>query len=76
MNTPSLLPVHDWHIDTTDLRVALRFCAEGSPDGSVTAGEHGFVLTAEHARQVIRDLSAAVLASDLEKLLEGPAGAS
>jgi hypothetical protein len=75
MNAPSLLPVHDWH-NTTGLRVAMRLCAEGAPDGSVTAGEHGFVMTAEHARQVIRDLSAAVLASDLEKLLEGPADAS
>ncbi|MFL9922600.1 hypothetical protein PQR75_46820 [Paraburkholderia fungorum] len=75
INTPSLVPVHDWHIDTTSLGVAMRLCADGSPDGSVAAGEHGFVMTAEQARQVIRDLSAAVLASDLDNLVEGRADA-
>lgn len=66
----SLVPVHVWKIDSTSQHVTMRLSAEGLSDGSITAGEHGFRLTPEQARQIIRDLSAAVLAMDL-KLLAG-----
>jgi hypothetical protein len=65
MNAPLLSPV-----DTTSRLVALRISAERSSDFSVAAGEHGFLLEPEQARQIIRDLSAAVLASDVKRSAE------
>ncbi|WP_162633954.1 MULTISPECIES: hypothetical protein [Paraburkholderia] len=48
----------------------MRLYAEGSSDASVEAGEHAFRLAPEQARQIIRDLSAAVLALNLKMLAE------
>jgi hypothetical protein len=66
----SPVPVHDWQIDSTSEHVAMRLSAKGVSDGSIAAGEHGFRLAPEQARQMIRDLSAAVLASDVKRLAE------
>lgn len=66
----SLIPVHAWQIDSSSQHVTMHLSAEGLSDGSIAAGEHGFRLAPEQARQIIRELSAAVLAMDL-KLLAG-----
>jgi hypothetical protein len=71
MSAPLLLPVDTWQIDATSRLVALRISAERSSDFSVAAHEHGFLLEPEQARQIIRDLSAAVLASDVRRCAEG-----
>jgi hypothetical protein len=70
MNGPLLSPVDSWQIDATSRLVALRISAERSSDFSVAAREHGFLLEPEQARQIIRDLSAAVLASDVKRSAE------
>jgi len=64
----SPVPVHDWQIDSTSQHVTIRLSAEGVSDASIEAGERGFRLAPEQARQIIRDLSAAVLAMDLKRL--------
>lgn len=63
----SPVPVRDWQIDSTSEHVAMRLSAEGVSDGSTGAGEHVFRLEPEQARQIIRELSAAVLAMDLKR---------
>ncbi len=68
LNAPSLLPLHVWQIDSTSQHVAMRLYAQRSSDASIEAGMHGFRLAPEQARQIIRDLSAAVLALDLKVL--------
>jgi hypothetical protein len=70
VHASSPVPVHDWQIDSTSEHVAMRLSAKGVSDGSIAAVEHGFRLAPEQARQLIRDLSAAVLASDVKRLAE------
>jgi hypothetical protein len=70
MNAPLLSPVDGWQIDATSRLVALRISAERSSDFSIDVREHGFLLEPEQARQIIRDLSAAVLASDVKRCAE------
>jgi hypothetical protein len=65
-----MLPVDDWQIDSTSQHVAMRISAEGSSDSATAVAEHGFLLEPEQARQLIRDLSSAVLASDLKRKIE------
>ena len=72
MNAPLLSPVDSWQIDATSRLVALRISADRSSDLSVAAREQGFLLEPEQARQIIRDLSAAVLASDVRRSAEAP----
>ncbi|WP_165190175.1 hypothetical protein [Paraburkholderia dioscoreae] len=69
-NTDSLsfATVKDWQIDATSQHVAMRLSVEGASEVSIAAGEHGFLLAPEQARQIIRDLSAAVLAMDVKML--------
>lgn len=69
-HSPSLVPVDVWWIDSTSQHVAMRLVAEGSPDAYVATGKHGFLMELEQARQLIRDLSSAVLASDLKRTVE------
>jgi hypothetical protein len=64
---PSLSPVDGWQVDSTSRQVVLRLSAERSSDFSIAARKHGFLLEPE---QVIRDLSAAVLASDVKRSAE------
>jgi len=68
VHSSSLVPVDVWQIDSTSQHVTMRLHAGGSSDGSIAAGDHGFRLRPEQARQIIRDLSAAVLAMDLRML--------
>lgn len=70
MSAPFLSPVDGWQIEATSWLVALRISAERFSDFSVVAREHGFLLDPEQARQIIRDLSAAVLASDVRRSAE------
>ena len=70
MSAQLLSPVDGWRIDATSRQVALRIFAERSSDFSVAAREHGFLLEPEQARQIIRDLSTAVLASDVRRSAE------
>jgi hypothetical protein len=70
MSAQLLSPVDGWRIDVTSRQVALRISTERSSDFSVAAREHGFLLDPEQARQIIRDLSAAVLASDVRRSAE------
>jgi hypothetical protein len=67
---PSLSPVDGWQVDSTSRQVVLRLSAERSSDFSIAARKHGFLLEPEQARQIIRDLSAAVLASDVKRSAE------
>jgi hypothetical protein len=64
------MPVDDWQINSTSRRVALRVYAKRPSGISIEACEHGFLLAPEQARQIIRDLSAAVLASDAKRRAE------
>lgn len=70
MSAQLLSPVDGWRIDATSRQVALRISTVRSSDFSVAAREHGFLLDPEQARQIIRDLSAAVLASDVRRSAE------
>lgn len=70
MSAPLLSPVDGWRIDATSRHVALRISANRSSDFSVSAREHCFRLDPAQARQIIRDLSAAVLASDVRRSVE------
>jgi hypothetical protein len=63
-------PVDDWQIDSTSKHVAMRISAKRPCDFTPAAGEHGFRLEVEQARQLIRDLSRAVLASDLQRKVQ------
>jgi len=67
-DSPSFAAVKDWQIDATSQHVAMRLSVEGASEVSIAAGEHGFLLVPEQARQIIRDLSAAVLAMDVKML--------
>jgi 3-oxoacyl-[acyl-carrier-protein] synthase III len=60
------LCLEDWSINSTSQKIAVRLCTEGSSAFSIAAREHGFLLAPEQARQIIRDLSAAVLALDVK----------
>jgi 3-oxoacyl-[acyl-carrier-protein] synthase III len=60
------LCLEDWSINSTSQKIAVRLCTEGSSTFSIAAREHGFLLAPEQARQIIRDLSAAVLALDVK----------
>jgi hypothetical protein len=60
------LCLEDWSINSTSQKIALRLSAEGSSAFPIAAREHGFLLAPEQARQIIRDLSAAVLALDVK----------
>ena len=64
----SQVPILAWQIDSTSQHVTMRLYAEGTSDGSFEPIEHGLQLAPEQARQIIRDLSAAVLAMDLKLL--------
>jgi hypothetical protein len=66
----SLEPVQHWHIDSTSLNVAIHLHAERLSANPAVSSRHSFVLQAEQARQMIRDLSAAVLALDLQRQVE------
>ncbi|MFM0391417.1 hypothetical protein [Paraburkholderia phytofirmans] len=66
----SPVPVNDCQLASTSEHVAMRLSAERISDGSIAAGEHGVRLAPEQAHQMIRELSAAVLASDVERLAE------
>ncbi|NUX52746.1 hypothetical protein [Paraburkholderia youngii] len=57
-----LATVWQWRIDSTSFNVTVRLDADGFPASLVAPNQRGFVLDAEQARQMIRDLSAAVLA--------------
>ena len=65
-----MLPVDHWQMDSTSQHVAMRISAKGTSDLTTAAAEHGFLLEPEQARQLIRDLSSAVLASDLRRKVE------
>jgi hypothetical protein len=65
-----MLPVDQWQMDSTSQHVAMRISAKGPSDLITAAAEHGFLLEPEQARQIIRDLSRAVLASDLKRKVE------
>lgn len=70
MSAQLLMPVEDWQIDATSRHVVLRLSAERRSDFPIAVREHGFLLEPEQARQMIRDLSAAVLASDVKRSAE------
>ena len=61
-----MLPVDHWQMDSTSQHVAMRISAEGASDLTTA----GFLLEPEQARQIIRDLSRAVLASDIKRKVE------
>lgn len=63
-------PVLGWQTGSTGESVELRISVKGSPVLDMVTGEHGFLLDPEQARQIIRDLSAAVLASDVKRRAE------
>ncbi|MEX3894781.1 hypothetical protein [Paraburkholderia sp. BR10954] len=63
----ALATVQHWRIDSTSLNVTIRLNANGISASAGASDRHGFVLEAEQARQMIRDLSAAVLALDLQR---------
>jgi hypothetical protein len=65
-----MLPIDHWQIDSTSQHVAMRISAEGSSDLVSAVAEHAFLLEPEQARQMIRDLGSAVLASDLKRKIE------
>jgi len=74
-HSSSLVPVDVWRIDSTSQHVAMRLFAVGSSGIAIEAGEYAFRLAPEQARQIIRDLSSAVLASDVKRKTEaGDAG--
>lgn len=70
----SLAAVEHWHIDSTSLNVAIHLHADRFPANSAVPNQRSFVLQAEQARQMIRDLSAAVLALDLQRHAEQAVG--
>lgn len=67
-DSPSFAVVKDWQIDATSQHVAMRLSMERASEVSIAAGEHYFRLAPEQARQIIRDLSVAVLAMDVKML--------
>ncbi|MDR3742686.1 MAG: hypothetical protein P4L40_27020 [Terracidiphilus sp.] len=68
MQSSLLVPVVGWQTGSTGESVELRISVESVCFLSIATGEHGFRLEPEQARQIIRDLSAAVLALDLKML--------
>jgi hypothetical protein len=62
--------VQHWRIHSTSLNVAIHLHANGYPSAPGASSQRGFVLEVEQARQMIRDLSAAVLALDLQRFIE------
>ncbi|WP_429550091.1 hypothetical protein [Paraburkholderia youngii] len=58
----TLATVQRWRIDSTSLNATVHLDADRFPASPVAPNQRGFVLDAEQARQMIRDLSAAVLA--------------
>ncbi|MGF6259613.1 putative CoA-binding protein [Paraburkholderia youngii] len=65
-----LATVQQWRIDSTSFNVTVHLDADRFPASPVAPNQRGFVLDAEQARQVIRDLSAAVLALELHRHAE------
>ncbi|MGF6958236.1 hypothetical protein [Paraburkholderia youngii] len=65
-----LATVQQWRIDSTSFNGTVHLDADGLPASPVTPNQRGFVLEAEQARQIIRDLSAAVLALELQRHVE------
>jgi len=65
-----MLPVDHWQMDSTSQHVTMRISAKGASDLTTAAAQHGFLLEPEQARQIIRDLSRAVLASDVKRKVE------
>lgn len=59
------MPVQAWHTESTAQSIALRVAADSPMDPNAV---YSFMLEPEQARQLIRDLSSAVHASDLKKL--------
>ncbi|MFL9922589.1 hypothetical protein PQR75_46765 [Paraburkholderia fungorum] len=64
------MPVDSWQADSTSQSVTLRVSAQSTRAPRMATGEYGFLMEPEQARQLIRDLSAAVLASDLKHVTE------
>ncbi|MFM0142931.1 hypothetical protein [Paraburkholderia sp. RL18-085-BIA-A] len=63
-------PVVGWQTGSTGESVQLRLSVEYGCFLSVVTGKYGFRLQPEQARQLVRDLSAAVLASDVKQKAE------
>jgi hypothetical protein len=70
--TRSILPspIVGWQTGSTSESVELRISVESACFLSMVTGEQGFLLAPEQARQIIRGLSAAVLASDVKRSAE------
>jgi hypothetical protein len=64
------MPVGNWHTESTGHDVAIRISVEMDSAFQVDGTQFGFVLKPDQARQIIRDLSAAVLASDVKRKSE------
>jgi hypothetical protein len=67
MTSPLLMQVDDWQTDATSRHVVLRISAERPSASPTSTHEQGFLLAPEQARQLIRDLSAAVLSLDAKR---------
>ncbi|WP_176379770.1 hypothetical protein [Paraburkholderia youngii] len=65
-----LATVQRWRIDSTSFIVTVHLDADGFPASPLAPNQRGFVLDADQARQMIRDLSAAVLALELQRHVE------
>jgi hypothetical protein len=70
MSSPLLMPIDDWRTHATSQHIVLHISAERPSVFPTSADEQGFVLAPEQARQMIRDLSAAVLALDAKHRAE------
>jgi hypothetical protein len=70
MMSPLPMSVDNWHTESTGHAVAIRIFVEMDPAFRVDGPQFGFVLKPDQARQIIRDLSAAVLASDVKRTTE------
>jgi hypothetical protein len=61
------MPVHTWHTESAGHDVAIRISVDIDEAFQIDGTQFGFVLKPDQARQIIRDLSAAVLASDVKR---------
>lgn len=64
------MPVDSWQADSTSQSLTLRVSAQSTRAPHMATGEYGFLMELEQARQLIRDLGSAVLASDLKRMVE------
>ena len=61
------MPVDNWHTESAGHDVAIRISVDIDEAFQIDGMQFGFVLKPDQARQIIRDLSAAVLASDVKR---------